>query len=432
VGNLVIDVQGLGKEYRIGAMQERHDTLRDALTHGMRSMFRRNLSAGSTDSFWAVKDVSFQVHQGEVLGIIGRNGAGKSTLLKLLSRITAPTEGKIRLRGRVGTLLEVGTGFHPELSGRENIYLNGAILGMSRKDINAKFDEIIAFSEIEKFIDTPVKRYSSGMYIRLAFAVAAHLEPDILLVDEVLAVGDVAFQRKCLGKMEDVAGQGRTVIFISHNMSAIQQLCHRVIVLANGKTVADTTTEQGLRLYMSAFQNALDLEHLSEIERASDKLGQKARLSRVRFLNSQEQPADTLYYGETFSVEISCQVREALEGASFLIGIDSIFGERIVTMASKEKHHTFDAKAGDTVTGRVVLENLLLNPGTYRLSVALFTPGVGIDQLPTIASFSVTDMSSTHVFFQQINFGYMHHDQQEWDISATTDNQAQLATKAHG
>ena len=222
-----IIVKGIGKRYKIGASQERQDTLRDLMvsqTQKFADLFRKNKRRSTSQEIWALRNVSFEVKQGQALGIIGRNGAGKSTLLKILSRVTDPTEGFGELRGRVGSLLEVGTGFHPELTGRENIFLNGAILGMHKKEIEARFDEIVDFSEVEKFIDTPVKRYSSGMYLRLAFAVAAHLEPEILVVDEVLAVGDADFQRKCLGKMSDVADSGRTVLFVSHNMSAIQRL----------------------------------------------------------------------------------------------------------------------------------------------------------------------------------------------------------------
>ncbi len=236
----IITVEHLGKRYMIGH-QMQHDTLRDALSHGARGLWakvRGQRTRGlSSEEFWALRDVSFDLKQGEVLGIIGRNGAGKSTLLKILSRITEPTEGKVMLRGRVASLLEVGTGFHPELSGRENILLNGAILGMSRAEIRRKFDEIVAFAEVEKFLDTPVKHYSSGMYVRLAFAVAAHLEPEILIVDEVLAVGDAQFQKKCLAKMQQVAsGEGRTVLFVSHTMPAIQNLCGHCLWLRNGQT----------------------------------------------------------------------------------------------------------------------------------------------------------------------------------------------------
>lgn len=246
MSNIAIKVENLSKRYRIGLKEELHDTFTGALASFIKSPFAnfKNLrklskfgenSKAEDDIIWALKDVSFEVNHGEVVGIIGRNGAGKSTLLKILSRITEPTSGRVTLNGRVSSLLEVGTGFHPELSGRENIYLNGTILGMTKREIDSKFDEIVDFSGVEKFIDTPVKRYSSGMQVRLAFAVAAHLEPEILVIDEVLAVGDYEFQKKCLGKMQDVAGSGRTVLFVSHNMNAVKQLCHRGIMLNKGK-----------------------------------------------------------------------------------------------------------------------------------------------------------------------------------------------------
>lgn len=233
----IIKVENLSKKYQLGARQEAYSTFRESLTGAMKAPLQRLLRSGSTtedDTLWALKDINFEVQPGEVLGIIGRNGAGKSTLLKVLSRITEPTTGSIKLYGRVASLLEVGTGFHPELSGRENIYLNGAILGMARREIEHRFDEIVDFAEVEKFIDTPVKRYSSGMYLRLAFAVAAHLDPEILVVDEVLAVGDAEFQKKCLGKMQDVATGGKTVLFVSHNMNAVEQLCSSAIRLERG------------------------------------------------------------------------------------------------------------------------------------------------------------------------------------------------------
>jgi lipopolysaccharide transport system ATP-binding protein len=237
MSDVAIQVQGLWKQYRIGK-RERYKTFRESVVQTALAPLRklkRAVVADETSTFWALNDLNFGINRGEVVGIIGRNGAGKSTLLKILSRITEPTKGRIEITGRVGSLLEVGTGFHPELTGRENIYLNGAILGMRRSEINAKFDEIVAFSEIEKFLDTPVKYYSSGMYTRLAFAVAAHLEPEILVIDEVLAVGDAEFQKKCLGKMSDVAHQGRTVLFVSHNMRAVEQLCNSIVWLERGK-----------------------------------------------------------------------------------------------------------------------------------------------------------------------------------------------------
>src|SRR5438094_3271703 len=248
MSDAIITVENLGKKYSLRHQRnERYTALRDVIAEKALGFFK-NLKSGngvsvSKEDFWALKDVSFEVQRGEVVGIIGRNGAGKSTLLKILSRITEPTEGRVRIRGRVASLLEVGTGFHPELTGRENIFLNGAILGMRKVEIRKKFDEIVAFAEVERFLDVPVKRFSSGMYTRLAFAVAAYLEPEILLIDEVLAVGDAAFQKKCLGKMGDVAGQGRTVLFVSHNMGAINDLCGRSILLNNGHVEIDGPTD---------------------------------------------------------------------------------------------------------------------------------------------------------------------------------------------
>lgn len=260
----VIKVENLSKSYLIGHNAnkgEKYQTLRDTMAHGASNLLRKTrdmfngraiVQGDEVEEFWALKNVSFEVNQGDRIGIIGRNGAGKSTLLKILSRITEPTKGRITIKGRVASLLEVGTGFHPELSGRENIFLNGAILGMTRKEIQNKFDEIIAFAEVEKFLDTPVKRYSSGMYVRLAFAVAAHLEPEILIVDEVLAVGDAQFQKKCLGKMEEVGKEGRTVLFVSHNTNAIEQLCNRVIMLENGGvTPSGDNVRDAINKYLS-------------------------------------------------------------------------------------------------------------------------------------------------------------------------------------
>src|SRR3990170_4750889 len=240
MSNVAIQVQNLAKKYEITVGKQRHDTLRDQISDAVCSLFRSNgrFHAGK-ETFWALKDISFEIKKGELVGVIGRNGAGKSTLLKILSRITVPTAGKADIYGRVASLLEVGTGFHGELTGRENVYLNGAILGMKKAEIDRKFDEIVAFSGVEKFLDTPVKHYSTGMHVRLAFAVAAHLEPDILIVDEVLSVGDARFQKKCLDKMEDVGRQGRTVLFVSHNMSAVTRLCERAMLLEEGRIVAD-------------------------------------------------------------------------------------------------------------------------------------------------------------------------------------------------
>ena len=253
MSDLAIKVQDLGKQYRIGLSPTRYKTLRESLVESINipARLKRRKNDKELGKIWALRDISFDVSKGQVLGVIGRNGAGKSTLLKILSRVTEPSEGFAEIRGQVGSLLEVGTGFHPELTGRENIFLNGAILGMNRTEIDEKFDQIVSFAEVEQFIDTPVKRYSSGMYLRLAFAVAAHLEPDILVVDEVLAVGDAEFQRRCLGKMSDVAKQGRTVLFVSHNMSAILRLTEEAILLDKGKLVLRAPTQEAVDHYMS-------------------------------------------------------------------------------------------------------------------------------------------------------------------------------------
>lgn len=246
----VIKVRELGKAYQIGRARERADSLKESLSSWFRGLVAPAEESSSTDTFWALRHASFDVQAGEVVGIIGRNGAGKSTLLKLLSRIVEPTEGEARMRGRVSSLLEVGTGFHPELTGRENVYLNGSILGMPQREIRRKFDSIVEFSEIGKFLDTPVKRYSSGMYVRLAFAVAAHLDPQIMIVDEVLAVGDAAFQKKCLGKMNDVVREGRTILFVSHSMDAVAGLCKKAIVVAGGRAGEMVDVDVGIRQYM--------------------------------------------------------------------------------------------------------------------------------------------------------------------------------------
>jgi lipopolysaccharide transport system ATP-binding protein len=292
--DVVIRAEGLGKKYLRGhaADRERYVAFRDVLARGMYSIWRktadmargRAIVAGEMlEEFWALKDVSFEVKRGEVLGIIGHNGAGKSTLLKILSRITAPTEGRVTIMGRVASLLEVGTGFHPELTGRENVYLNGAILGMTREEIRRKFDEIVAFAEVERFLDTPVKRYSSGMYVRLAFAVAAHLEPEILVVDEVLAVGDAKFQEKCLGRMKDVAAGGRTVLLVSHNMSAILQLSHRAMVLSDGVVQFVGPSAEASKTYLSGQQRQTVVEYDTRIRKQSYPGTGEAKLLSLRF-----------------------------------------------------------------------------------------------------------------------------------------------------
>ena len=321
-----IRVDNLSKSYRIGhCRSKRSCNLTETLAAGARGLWRSLASlasadgAGGPDTFWALKDVSFEVRPGEVIGIIGRNGAGKSTLLKILSRIVEPTSGRAQVRGRMGSLLEVGTGFHPELTGRENIYLNGSILGMSRQEIDRKFDEIVAFSEIEQFLDTPVKRYSSGMYVRLAFAVAAHLDPEILTIDEVLAVGDAGFQKKCLGKMNDVVKEGRTILFVSHNMGAIQGLCQRAILVEAGTIVADDQVHSVVEQYCQLVTEKGNV-------RTSPSSTYPLTIKKAILKDAHGNPTTTLAPGENLTVEIHYIAEQPLERPHFWIGISSQHG----------------------------------------------------------------------------------------------------------
>ena len=292
---LAIKVENLSKQYRIGS-REPYKTIRESIMEGIRVPLRRTKQSVKEETIWALKDICFEVKQGEVLGIIGRNGAGKTTVLKILSRITEPTKGRALLKGRVASLLEVGTGFHPELTGKENIYLNGAILGMDRYEISKKFDEIVAFAEIERFLDTPVKRYSSGMYMRLAFAVAAHLEPEILFVDEVLAVGDVAFQKKCLGKMGDVARQGRTIMFVSHNMPAVENLCKKGILLQSGEILMQGEMSSLIQYYLgTVLPNAASVPLAERTDRTGNG---RIKLTDFHIEDGQNKPVSALQSGK--------------------------------------------------------------------------------------------------------------------------------------
>jgi lipopolysaccharide transport system ATP-binding protein len=307
----IIETRGISKRYRIGTRASANDTLRDTIVAGVTAPFRRRARAGdsSAATIWALQDVSFDVQPGEIVGIIGHNGAGKSTLLKVLSRITEPTGGRIKLYGRVASLLEVGTGFHPELTGRENVFLNGAILGMRREEIARKFDEIVAFSEMERFLDTPVKHYSSGMYMRLAFAVAAHLEPEILIVDEVLAVGDANFQRKCLDKMENVGRQGRTVLFVSHNMTAITRLCARAILLREGRAFRDGPTQDVIGAYLSLGLGTSPEKRWDDPARSPGN--EIVRLRAVRVRDKDGKITDTVDIRQPIGIETEFEVLEA-------------------------------------------------------------------------------------------------------------------------
>jgi len=331
----IIKVQDLGKRYQIGAREEAYETLREAIVGVVRSplqRFARNRSAA--DVLWALRDVSFEVEPGEVVGIIGRNGAGKSTLLKILSRITKPTSGGVDLYGRVGSLLEVGTGFHPELTGRENIYLNGAILGMPRAEIRRKFDEIVEFAEIDKFLDTPVKRYSSGMYVRLAFAVAAHLEPEILIVDEVLAVGDASFQKKCLGKMGQVAKQGRTVLFVSHNMPAVKSLCGRAILLSAGRISQDGSVNEVVNSYLTADSDEIARTGIIPDDAPRLYGTDEAKLRSVHLTDLDGNDVSQLYLGQPCRLVMNFEVFKELLDACIEVGIIAMDGTHVTNSNS--------------------------------------------------------------------------------------------------
>ena len=363
-----IQVENLGKEYIIGAAEQRHDSFREMLTGALTSPLRKLRKLGGTASdierFWALKDVSFNVEQGEVLGIIGRNGAGKSTLLKILSRITSPTQGRVVTRGRMASLLEVGTGFHPELTGRENIFLNGSILGMSKNRIQLKLDEIVDFADINIFLDTPVKRYSSGMYVRLAFSVAAHLEPDVLLIDEVLAVGDSNFQNKCIGKMGEVARDGRTVIFVSHNLSMVQTLCSKAVLLDRGLVIANGGVQEVIGDYLSG--------HKGTDRQASpwreDRPGNGwIRVTEVS-VSMGGLDAGILQTGKSATIRIAYALRRQLDSAGFQIDIKTAFGEPVAALSNDYSGEVVNV---DPAIGLVAcsIDALPLIPGRYSISV---------------------------------------------------------------
>ena len=360
----VITVENLGKRYRL-AHAPRADTLRDTLAQGARGLLRgwTGRGASSTEDFWALRDVSFSVNRGEVVGIIGRNGAGKSTLLKILSRITEPTAGRVTLRGRVASLLEVGTGFHPELSGRENIFLNGAILGMTRAEIRGKFDEIVAFAEVERFLDTPVKHYSSGMYVRLAFAVAAHLEPEILIVDEVLAVGDAAFQKKCLGKLQAVSqSEGRTVIFVSHNLPSIRGLCSTAVLLSAGKVQVTGPCRKVLEVY----QHGLAHSAPTSVPTPTAELRDRAYVTGVVIENQSAQPCSVFPVGMPWRTRVRFRVEKALPHIVIAIGVKSADGTAIQTAW----HPPCDLESGD-YEATFNQEHVVLEAGTYAVIIGL-------------------------------------------------------------
>jgi lipopolysaccharide transport system ATP-binding protein len=369
--DIAIRVEDLGKQYRIGVAPERYRTLRDNLVRAASAPFQALRSARSDNSrIWALQDVSFEVRKGQVLGVIGRNGAGKSTLLKILSRVTEPSAGYAEIHGRVGSLLEVGTGFHPELTGRENIYLNGAILGMRRAEIESRFDEIVAFADVEKFIDTPVKRFSSGMYLRLAFAVAAHLEPEILVVDEVLAVGDAEFQRKCLGKMSDVAQQGRTVLFVSHNMSAILRLTEEAILLDKGRLVLRAPTAQAVDYYMAA-----GFSQVGERTWDSDEVPAEAAPFRplaIRVCDAGGRVVDTVRSTDPITVSVEYQLEAPISGLRIGIYLMTMRGEYVFTSFDTDdpqQYERYSTRPAGCYTSECTIPADFLNEGRYVLGL---------------------------------------------------------------
>ena len=368
MGQSIIEVKGISKKYRLGKIGA--TSFRDELERWWENIRRRrkgeaNIAAPKDTDFWSLRDVSFDVHAGEVLGVVGKNGAGKSTLLKIISRITEPTEGEIKIRGRIASLLEVGTGFHPELSGRENVFLNGAILGMSRAEIRRKFDDIVEFAEIGQFIDTPVKRYSSGMYVRLAFAVAAHLEPEILIIDEVLAVGDAEFQAKCLGKMKEVSrNQGRTVLFVSHNMAAVKNLCTRVVWLEHGKVRNVGQADK------------LVVEYLNE---TTHKLVTAVSAHGLKLINAGFHQAkddlaiNQLIFGENYDLRVRIASEKPFSRTAVVVQIKNAYDELITSICTPEEGiKPFEIKG--EVEVEISLRPLRLLPGKYTLDVLVFRP----------------------------------------------------------
>lgn len=394
----IIKVAGLSKSFVISHQgKEKYVSLRDVISQQANQIFslgKRNQRRGSSkEEFWALKDVTFEIQQGDRVGIIGRNGAGKSTLLKVLSRITDPTKGRVEINGRVASLLEVGTGFHPELTGRENIFLNGAVLGMSRAEIRQKFDEIVAFAEVEKFLDTPVKRYSSGMYVRLAFAVAAHLEPEILIVDEVLAVGDAQFQKKCLGKMQDVSkNQGRTVLFVSHNLSTVKNLCSKIIYMKEGKIVSQGAVDETIAEYLFENKNISETGEIPLDFYRKHSNGQaffrKVLLSSLENLSGIKE----LPYGKGFKIILRLEVVEDLKDVLINVFIGTPTGDMIAFLSECE-NGIYQPRSFSVGFHEIEIEvNLKLLPLNYSISagVSYLSDGLTIDWVENVSSFSIS------------------------------------------
>ncbi len=407
--NLAIRIERLSKVYKLVSGEPAADTFREAITAAAMAPLRRFRELGgngrTSEDFWALKDVSFDVQPGEVVGIVGRNGAGKSTLLKVLSRIVEPTSGRAVLNGRVASLLEVGTGFHPELTGRENIYLNGSILGMRRREIQSKFHEIVAFAEIERFLDTPVKRYSSGMYVRLAFAVAAHLEPEILIVDEVLAVGDAEFQKRCLGKMREVSrGGGRTVLFVSHNMAAVSSLCSRAVLLVKGSVVMDDTPSRVIQEYLiPATGDGGDVVDLSAAMGRSSRVVPHFRSLRMQ--DDDGVAARAFLPGQEVTFELGLTLPNALRSPRVGMGVNNARGERVFAVATYLSQTPVDRVVGESKLG-VRFQLPPLYPGRYTVDISIAAEeGPFLDEVESAASFEVMQdgyLGSSHPYFPEM------------------------------
>ena len=402
-----IQVENLGKKYIIGhQQQERYTALRDVMANGAKSFgrkllnpFGKKMPESGSEEFWALKDVSFEIKQGDRVGIIGRNGAGKSTLLKILSRITEPTTGRISMEGRVASLLEVGTGFHPELTGRENIYLNGAILGMSKAEIKRKFDEIVAFAEVEKFLDTPVKRYSSGMYVRLAFAVAAYLEPEILVVDEVLAVGDAQFQKKCLGKMEDVGKSGRTVLFVSHNMATIIALCQRTIWLVNGHVEMDGEAEQVISKYLLHGSESSGKVLISE-----NVSGKVFCFKSLCLLNREGNITSVFDTKEPILIRLEYEAAQTIKNLEISLRLYNFSGIPIFTI-NRSSSISSEVTAGNHIA-EIEIPPWFLVPGSYNINIGSHIPNVEIlDHKESLVSFEIEETGSSMAVYKGLAHG---------------------------
>jgi lipopolysaccharide transport system ATP-binding protein len=393
---IAVRSQGLGKKFRISHETERYRTVRDTLSRGLTSALRfgRRAERRPAEDFWALRDLSFEIKHGDVVGIIGGNGAGKSTLLKILTRITEPSEGLAEIRGRVGALLEVGTGFHPELTGRENILLNGAILGMRKSEIISKFDEIVAFSEVERFLDTPVKHYSSGMYVRLAFAIAAHLEPEILIVDEVLAVGDVAFQKKCLGKIGDVSRGGRTVLFVSHNMAAVESLCNRGIVLDHGRLVFSGPVKEAVGYYYDSVSSTPEAEsHVFDLAPCPHRRSKGSKLlKRIELFTEGDRPlTGEMIIGDRLRLRIHFELPVPASSFNIGLGFNNVYTQRIFTANSLfDRSRSEGERVGHQVFVCDIPEFTLM-AGTYSIRIWLDINHMEVDLIDDAASVRVME-----------------------------------------